>query len=131
MNKQKNTENKAKKNPFAVMEEDVLKFWEDNKIFEKSVEKRAHNGDYIFYDGPPFATGMPHYGHLAGSIMKDTVPRYWTMRGYRVERRWGWDCHGLPIENIVEREMGSKSKKDIEKIGVEKFNELCRSKVLG
>ncbi len=131
MKKQKNTENKAQKNPFSLMEEDVLRFWEDNKIFEKSVEKEAPNGDYVFYDGPPFATGMPHYGHLAGSIMKDVIPRYWTMRGYRVERRWGWDCHGLPIENIVEKEMGSKSKKDIEEIGVEKFNEMCRSKVLG
>ena len=131
MKKQKNTENKAQKNPFSLMEEDVLKFWEDNKIFEKSVKKKAPNGDYVFYDGPPFATGMPHYGHLAGSIMKDVIPRYWTMRGYRVERRWGWDCHGLPIENIVEKEMGSKSKKDIEEIGVEKFNEMCRSKVLG
>ncbi|MCK5509963.1 isoleucine--tRNA ligase [Candidatus Parcubacteria bacterium] len=130
MKKQKNTENKVKKNPFSLMEEDVLKFWENNKIFEKSVEREAPNGDYVFYDGPPFATGTPHYGHLAGSIMKDVIPRYWTMRGYRVERRWGWDCHGLPIENIVEKEMGSKSKKDIEEIGVEKFNEMCRSKVL-
>ncbi|MEA1962773.1 MAG: isoleucine--tRNA ligase, partial [Patescibacteria group bacterium] len=131
MKKQKNTENKVKKNPFSLMEEDVLKFWEENKIFEKSVEKNAPNGDYVFYDGPPFATGTPHYGHLVGSIMKDVVPRYWTMRGYKVERRWGWDCHGLPIENIVEKEMGSKSKKDIEEIGIEKFNEMCRSKVLG
>ncbi len=84
----------------------------------------------MFYDGPPFATGTPHYGHIAGNLIKDAIPRYWTMRGFRVERKWGWDCHGLPIENIVEKEMGSKSKKDIEKIGVDKFNEQCRSKVL-
>lgn len=116
---------------FPKMEEEILKFWQDKKIFEKSVSKKAPRGDYVFYDGPPFATGTPHYGHIVASLMKDVVPRYWTMRGFRVERRWGWDCHGLPIENIVEQELDVKSKKDIEeKIGVEKFNELCRSKVL-
>lgn len=116
---------------FPQMEEEILKFWEDNKIFEKSVNKKAPHGDYVFYDGPPFATGTPHYGHIVASLMKDVVPRYFTMNGYRVERRWGWDCHGLPIENIVEQELKVASKKDIEeKIGVDKFNELCRSKVL-
>ena len=123
--------NKQSKSIFPGMEEDVLKFWEDNKIFEKSVDRVAPKGDYVFYDGPPFATGTPHYGHIAASIMKDSVPRYWTMRGYRVERKWGWDCHGLPIENIVEKELGSKSKKDMEEIGVEKFNNICRTKVEG
>ncbi|MFH1030372.1 MAG: isoleucine--tRNA ligase, partial [bacterium] len=118
-------------NKFVKKEEEILEFWDKNKTFEKSVEKDAPNGDYVFYDGPPFATGTPHYGHIVASIMKDVAPRYWTMRGYRVERRWGWDCHGLPIENIVEKEIGSKAKKDIiEKIGVAKFNEMCRSKVL-
>ncbi len=115
---------------FPQLEENVLDFWEKNKIFEKSVERPAFRGEYVFYDGPPFATGLPHYGHIVASIMKDTVPRYWTMCGFKVERRWGWDCHGLPIENIVEKEMGSQKKKDIEKLGVDKFNELCRSKVL-
>src|SRR5680860_128351 len=132
-------ENIINKNIFSAMEEEILTFWDKEEIFKKSVEKEALKGpksqgwgkDYVFYDGPPFATGTPHYGHLVGSIMKDVVPRYWTMKGYRVERKWGWDCHGLPIENIVEKEMGSKSKKDIEAVGVEKFNELCRSKVLG
>jgi isoleucyl-tRNA synthetase len=115
----------------SQMEEEILAFWQKEKIFEKSVEKEAPKGDYVFYDGPPFATGTPHYGHIVASLMKDTVPRYWTMRGYRVERRWGWDCHGLPIENIVEQELKIKTKKEIEeKIGVEKFNEICRSKVL-
>ncbi|NMC51761.1 isoleucine--tRNA ligase [Candidatus Kuenenbacteria bacterium] len=109
-------------------EREILKFWAEHKIFEKSVDKKAP--DYVFYDGPPFATGTPHYGHIVASIMKDVVPRYWTMRGFRVERRWGWDCHGLPIENIVEAEMGIKRKKEIEEIGVDKFNESCRSKVL-
>src|SRR3989344_5901075 len=110
---------------------EILDFWQKNKIFEKSVESRPENKRYVFYDGPPFATGLPHYGHIPSSIMKDAVPRYWTMNGYRVERVWGWDCHGLPIENIVEKELGTKSKKEIEAMGVAKFNELCRSKVLG
>lgn len=112
------------------IEKKILEFWKKNKIFEKSLKKKSPKGDFVFYDGPPFATGTPHYGHLVASLMKDIVPRYWTMQGYRVERKWGWDCHGLPIENIVEEEMGSKSKKDIEKIGIERFNEICRSKVL-
>ncbi len=112
------------------VEGEVLKFWEDNKIFEKSVKRKAPKGDYVFFDGPPFATGLPHYGHIVASTMKDVVPRYWTMKGYKVERKWGWDCHGLPIENIAEKELGIKRKKEIEKMGVGKFNEFCRSKVL-
>ncbi|MFA4941284.1 MAG: isoleucine--tRNA ligase [Patescibacteria group bacterium] len=118
-----------KKSSLPAMEEEILNFWEKNKIFEKSLEKNKK--DYVFYDGPPFATGTPHYGHIVASLMKDVVPRYWTMKGFRVERKWGWDCHGLPIENIVEKEMKFKSKKEIiEKLGVAKFNEVCRSKVL-
>ncbi|HEX8974265.1 MAG TPA: isoleucine--tRNA ligase [Patescibacteria group bacterium] len=118
------------KQSLPKMEEEVLKFWNENKIFEKSIENRKDAQRYSFFDGPPFATGMPHYGHIVASTMKDVVPRYWTMRGFQVERKWGWDCHGLPIENIVEKELGSVAKSDIEKLGVEKFNELCRSKVL-
>ncbi|EKE18565.1 MAG: hypothetical protein ACD_9C00293G0001, partial [uncultured bacterium] len=118
------------KQSLPEMEKEILKFWSENKIFEKSLEIRKESQDYTFYDGPPFATGTPHYGHLVGSAMKDVVPRYWTMRGFHVERKWGWDCHGLPIENIVEKELGSKAKSEIEKLGVEKFNDLCRSKVL-
>ncbi|MBP7992403.1 MAG: isoleucine--tRNA ligase [Candidatus Magasanikbacteria bacterium] len=112
-------------------EEEVLKYWEASTVFERSVNERPDNKPYVFYDGPPFASGLPHYGHFVGSIMKDAVPRYFTMRGFKVERVWGWDCHGLPIENLVEKEMGSKSKKDIEAMGVAEFNERCRSKVLG
>ncbi|HPT08139.1 MAG TPA: isoleucine--tRNA ligase [bacterium] len=111
-------------------EEQVLSFWNKNNIFQKSVDKEAPQGDYVFYDGPPFATGTPHYGHIVGQLMKDVVPRFFTMKGYRVERKWGWDCHGLPIENIVEKELGMKTKKDIEELGIEKFNDICRSKVL-
>jgi isoleucyl-tRNA synthetase len=122
-------EEKQKSN-FSKKEEEVLEFWEKNKIFEKSVEKDAPFGEYVFYDGPPFATGLPHYGHLVASIMKDAVPRYWTMKGYRVKRRWGWDCHGLPVENLGEKELKLENKKDIEDLGVDKFNEYCESIVL-
>ena len=115
---------------FPKIEQKILKFWDKNKIFEKSLKKKSPQGDFVFYDGPPFATGSPHYGHIVASLMKDTVPRYWTMKGYHVDRKWGWDCHGLPIENIVEKQMNLNSRKDIEKIGVDKFNETCRSKVL-
>lgn len=117
-------------NPIPEREKEIQKFWEDNKIFEKSLEQTKNGPQYSFYDGPPFATGTPHYGHMVASLMKDVVPRFWTMRGYYVERRWGWDCHGLPIENMVEKELGFKSKKDIEEYGIDKFNEYCRSKVL-
>lgn len=111
-------------------EEEILRFWDENKIFKKSIENRKEAKSYSFYDGPPFATGTPHYGHIVPSTMKDVVPRFWTMKGFRVERKWGWDCHGLPIENIAEKELGISHKKEIEKVGVEKFNEVCRSKVL-
>lgn len=123
---QKNTND----NSFPKMEEKVLNFWETNDIFNKSLKQKSPQGDYVFYDGPPFATGTPHYGHIVASIMKDIVPRYATMRGYHVDRKWGWDCHGLPIENIVEKELGTKTKKEIIDLGVAKFNDLCRSKVL-
>ena len=114
----------------SEIEKKILDFWEKDGTFEKSLTQQSPRGDYVFYDGPPFATGTPHYGHIVASLMKDMVPRYWTMRGYRVERRWGWDCHGLPIENIVEKEHGFKHKKDIEAYGIEKFNEDARGKVL-
>ncbi len=112
------------------MEEGILEYWEKEKVFEKSVSNREGARRYSFYDGPPFATGAPHYGHIVASVMKDAVPRYWTMRGFQVERKWGWDCHGLPIENIAEKALGITRKKDIETLGVEKFNEFCRSTVL-
>jgi isoleucyl-tRNA synthetase len=121
---------KPVKSEVAKREEEVLKFWQDNKIFEKTLSKESPKGEFIFYDGPPFATGTPHYGHILASAIKDAVPRYQTMRGYHVDRRWGWDCHGLPVENIVEKELKISGKKEIEKIGVDKFNETARSKVL-
>ncbi|MCR4278509.1 MAG: isoleucine--tRNA ligase [bacterium] len=115
---------------FPEMEKEISVFWEKKRIFERSIEERPEKKSYVFYDGPPFATGLPHYGHLLQSAIKDAVPRYWTMKGYRVPRRWGWDCHGLPIENLVEKELGVNSKKDIEAMGIGKFNEACRSMVL-
>jgi isoleucyl-tRNA synthetase len=114
---------------FPQIEEEIIKFWDKDKTFAKSVNQRDEKNSYVFYDGPPFATGLPHYGHLVGSVMKDIVPRYWTMKGKRVERRWGWDCHGLPIENIVEQELKLNGRQEIEKYGIDKFNEACRSKV--
>ncbi len=118
------------KSETAKREEHILAFWNEKKIFEKSLAKDAPKGEYVFYDGPPFATGLPHHGSLLSSIIKDVIPRYQTMRGYRVRRRWGWDCHGLPIESLVEKELGLKTKKDIEKIGVKVFNEKARAMVL-
>lgn len=115
------------------LEQKILKFWQENKIFEKSVEKPAgkkQKDSFVFYDGPPFATGLPHYGHILASIIKDAVPRYRAMKGKKVPRRWGWDCHGLPIENEIEKKLGLKTKKDIERIGVEKFNEAAEGTVL-
>lgn len=115
---------------FSKLEEEVLKFWKENKIFEKSVEKEAPNGDWTFLDGPPFITGLPHYGTLLSSIPKDIFPRFWTMKGYKVRRVWGWDCHGLPAENKVEEQLGITRKKDIEeKVGVKKFIEACKTYV--
>ena len=112
-------------------EEYVADFWEKENIFQKSIEQRSEDRPYVFYDGPPFATGLPHYGHIVGSVLKDTISRYATMQGCRVERKWGWDCHGLPIENIVEKELETKSKKDIETLGVDVFNQKCRTKIAG
>jgi len=120
----------TKKTETAKKEEEVLAFWNEQKIFEKSLEKPSPKGEFVFYDGPPFATGLPHHGHLLGSTSKDLFGRYKTMRGYHVRRRWGWDTHGLPIESKVEEKLGLKSKKDILDIGVEKFNKEARAMVL-
>jgi len=119
-----------KKSQIALREEEVLKFWKENEIFEKSLKKESPKGKYVFYDGPPFATGLPHYGHILGSTVKDIFGRYKTMSGFNVPRRWGWDCHGLPIENIVEKDLGISGKKAIEEFGIDKFTEHARSKVL-
>ena len=111
-------------------EKEVIEFWKENGIFEKSMEQRKNCPVFNFYDGPPFATGLPHYGHILASTIKDVVPRYWTMKGRFVARRWGWDCHGLPIENIVEEKLKISGKKQIEEIGINTFNQTCRENVL-
>jgi len=122
-------ENKLKSET-ALREEAIMKFWKDNKIFEKSLEKKSPKGKYVFYDGPPFASGLPHYGHILGSVAKDVIGRYQTMSGFNVPRKWGWDCHGLPIENIVEKDLGISGRKAIEELGIDKFTDHARSKVL-
>jgi len=123
-------EKPLKKSETAFREEEVLQYWKENIIFEKSLEQEASNGEFVFYDGPPFATGLPHYGSLLSSVIKDAIGRYKTMRGYTVPRRWGWDCHGLPIEHMIEKKLGLKTKKDIEALGVDVFNEEAKSSVL-
>lgn len=115
---------------FPAMEEGILAFWEQHKVFEQSLDKNADSGDYVFYDGPPFATGLPHFGHFVPGTIKDIIPRYQTMRGKRVVRRFGWDCHGLPVEYEMEKELGISGKSEIEAYGIDKFNEACRGIVL-
>ncbi|MDD5751359.1 MAG: GNAT family N-acetyltransferase, partial [Candidatus Peribacteraceae bacterium] len=130
------------KQRLPALEEGILKYWQEEDIFKRSMKQRSTGtGDlldgpmgktqetYSFYDGPPFATGLPHYGHLLAGTIKDVIPRYQTMRGKYVERRFGWDCHGLPVENIIEQEKGIKSHKEIEEMGVDVFNGLCRTAV--
>ena len=112
------------------LEEKILAYWKKNKVFQKTITNRQNSPPYIFYDGPPFATGMPHYGHLLASTTKDVIPRFQTMKGKKVERTWGWDCHGLPIENIIEKKLSIENKAEIEKIGIDKFNNHCAVEVL-
>jgi isoleucyl-tRNA synthetase len=121
------------KSEVALREEAMLAFWQENNIFKKSVETPAGTvpvGDFVFYDGPPFATGLPHHGHMLPGTIKDAIPRFWTMNGYRVNRKWGWDCHGLPLENLIEKELGLGTKRDIEEYGVKNFNEKARGAVM-
>ena len=113
------------KKSIPELEEDVLKYWKDNNTFEKSIEKNPEDNLYIFYDGPPFISGLPHYGHLLASVAKDVIPRFWTMKGKRVERIWGWDAHGLTVENRVQEELGIENRRNIEEYGLEKFTKAC------
>ena len=115
---------------FPAIEANVLASWAERKTFAESIHRRADADEYVFYDGPPFANGLPHYGHLLTGFVKDTVPRYQTMRGRRVERRFGWDCHGLPAEVVVEKELGISGHPEITKFGIDKFNDACRTSVL-
>ena len=115
---------------FPSIEASNLAFWEQNGIFEKSVQNRKGNPEFLFYDGPPFATGLPHYGHILAGTIKDVIPRYQTMRGKYCERTFGWDCHGLPVEYEMEKQLKLSGKKEIEDYGIGKFNEACRGIVL-
>ncbi|WP_353280301.1 isoleucine--tRNA ligase [Wolbachia endosymbiont (group B) of Silvanus unidentatus] len=115
---------------FSLLEKEIIKFWQENKIFEQSVEKRSKDHCFVFYDGPPFANGLPHYGHLLTGFIKDAFARYQTMLQKRVERRFGWDCHGLPAEMGAEKELRISGRTEIEKFGIEKFNNHCRTSVM-
>jgi isoleucyl-tRNA synthetase len=115
---------------FPALEADVLNYWDSDDTFGASIAQRDGAPEYVFYDGPPFANGLPHYGHLLTGYVKDIVPRYRTMRGYKVERRFGWDTHGLPAELEVQRQLGIADKAQIEEMGIEKFNAACRVSVL-
>ena len=126
----------SSKTDLPALERDVLAFWQEQQIFQKSLALRKNAKPYIFHDGPPFATGLPHYGHLLAGTIKDIIPRYWTMRGCYVPRRFGWDCHGLPVENEAAKDLMASEgldlsgKYEIENYGIGKFNEYCRSIVL-
>ncbi len=111
---------------FPALEQGILSYWKDEDIFKRSIKNRSKADTFSFYDGPPFATGVPHYGHLLCGTIKDVIPRYQTMKGKRVERRFGWDCHGLPVEYEIEKAHNIKGKQDIEAMGVKAFNDLCR-----
>ncbi len=115
---------------FSSLEKEIIKFWQESKIFERSVEERSKDNCFVFYDGPPFANGLPHYGHLLTGFIKDAFARYQTILQKRVERRFGWDCHGLPAEMGAEKELGISGRTEIEKFGIEKFNNHCRTSVM-
>ncbi|MDR3128082.1 MAG: isoleucine--tRNA ligase [Bifidobacteriaceae bacterium] len=115
---------------FSKLELTILEFWQNNDIFQKSIQNRQGQTEFVFYDGPPFANGLPHYGHLLTGYVKDVIPRYQTMKGQKVERRFGWDTHGLPAELEAMRELGITSKDEIVKMGIEKFNQACQKSVL-
>ncbi len=112
---------------FPKNEENILDLWDKRAIFQKTLEATKDQKFYSFYDGPPFATGLPHYGHLLAGVLKDIVPRYWTMRGFHVPRRFGWDCHGLPVEYEINKSLKIEDRKQVLAMGVDKYNAACRS----
>ncbi len=127
-NKQNTEVNESENSSFSFVksEHKIISFWREKKIFEKSLENTKNGKPYIFYDGPPFATGLPHHGHLLASTLKDIVPRYFTMKGRYVERRFGWDCHGLPIEHEIDKKLGMSAQEAVKKLGVKGYNDECR-----
>ena len=114
---------------FIDREKDVIKFWKENDVFEKSIKQNEGNEEFSFYDGPPTANGKPHIGHILTRVMKDIIPRYKTMKGYHVLRKAGWDTHGLPVELEVEKSLGMDGKEEIEKYGIEPFIQKCKESV--
>src|SRR5881227_3723215 len=110
---------------FPEMEKDVRRFWKEKDIFARSVKQREGRPFFVFYEGPPTANGLPGVHHVLARAFKDVIPRYKTMRGFRVPRKAGWDCHGLPVEVEVEKKLGLKGKQQIEQLGVGEFNRLC------
>ena len=115
---------------FPKEEERVLKRWKEIDAFRRQVELSKGQKPYTFYDGPPFATGLPHYGHLLASTIKDIIPRYWSMKGRYVERRFGWDTHGVPVEFEIDKKLGMDAREAVAKLGIEKYNEECRAIVM-
>jgi len=130
MSTNESNKNSSEAFSFVETEKQILKFWNENKIFEKSLEQTKENQSYIFYDGPPFATGLPHHGHLVASTIKDIIPRYFTMKGRYVSRRWGWDCHGLPIEQQIDKKFGMSANDYVAENGIKKYCGECRDIVL-
>ena len=112
---------------FVEMEHSILEFWENENIFQKSLQQSKEFDPYVFYDGPPFATGLPHHGHLTASTIKDIIPRYWTMQGKHVSRRFGWDCHGVPIEWEIDKKLKMSALEAVASLGVKGYNDECRS----
>ena len=123
----KNTDPTKDNYSFVAAEHEVLDLWKSADTFQESLSQTASAAPYIFYDGPPFATGLPHHGHLVGSILKDVVPRYFTMKGFYVQRRFGWDCHGLPIEHEIDKSLGMSSQEAVAKMGIKGYNDECRA----
>ncbi len=115
---------------FPKMEEQVIDFWKKNEIFRKSSAQRSDDNEYVIYDGPPFATGLPHFGHFVPGTIKDAIPRYHSMKGQKVHPTFGWDCHGVPVESLIQNQLGISGHKAIVEYGVDKFNDACRSSVL-
>ena len=115
---------------FPKIEEKILSKWASENTFKKSISNRDKSKEFVFYDGPPFANGLPHYGHILTGFVKDIIPRYQTMKGSKVDRVFGWDCHGLPAEMESEKELGISGRKQIQDFGVEKFNDHCQESVM-
>ena len=123
-------ENLPERPNFVGEERRILEFWNKIGAFKKQLEKSKKYPEFTFYDGPPFATGLPHYGHICAGTIKDVICRYATMTGNHVERNWGWDCHGVPIEMLVNQELGLKDMKAVYEYGVKNYDDYCRTKVL-